>query len=75
MFDYSYLRGRMAEKRRTQYDLAKRIGVSDNTLSRTLTQGRGFRAEQIWAICDDLGIKSSEIGRFFFTRQFDQIEH
>nr|WP_315022960.1 helix-turn-helix transcriptional regulator [uncultured Aminipila sp.] len=59
------LRGKMAEKRMSQSELAKRIGMSENSLSRKLLGTRDFRLAEIIKIIDELQIQNP--GEIFFA--------
>lgn len=59
------LRGKMAEKRMSQSELAKRIGMSENSLSRKLLGTRDFRLAEVIKIIDELQIENP--GEIFFA--------
>jgi transcriptional regulator with XRE-family HTH domain len=65
-FDYSKLRGRMAERGVTQAQLAEKIGINKATLSVKLNGRYGFVNDEIITICKELGIHTDEISRYFF---------
>lgn len=71
-FNYSKLRGRLAEKGFSQKDLAEAISLSETSLSEKLTNGSGFKAVHIINACEFLDIPSEEVGLYFFTPMFDQ---
>ena len=50
------LRGIMAEQRVTQKDLAKSIGIAENTLLNKLNGRNSFNTREAIAICDVLHI-------------------
>lgn len=51
------LRGKMAEHGITQSELAKSIGISENSLSRKLLGKREFRLSEVADICSFLSIQ------------------
>lgn len=68
-FNYDKLRGRIVEKFRTQGIFAKKMGVSERTLSLKLT-GKGFFAQNEIALAVELlEIPEEEIQIYFFTHQ------
>ena len=68
VFDYSKLRGLMAEKGVTQKALANGIDSSENSISKKLN-GAPFSSSDIAKICNFLGIPNTQIGLYFFTRK------
>lgn len=50
------IRGKMVEAGLTQSELALKVGMSRNSLSRKLTGKRDFRLDEVCRICDVLGI-------------------
>lgn len=68
-YNYSKLRGRMAEKGVTQRELAKNIGMESVTLSKSLTGLRLFRVNEVDRIAEVLDIQPAEMGDYFFTRK------
>lgn len=56
MLDTNKLRGKIAEAGYTQGELAKKIGISQNTLTRKLTGKRDFTVGEIDRICSALDI-------------------
>lgn len=65
-FDYSKLRGRMAERGVTQAQLAEKIGINKATLSVKLNGRYAFVTDEVLAICKELGIHNDEISEYFF---------
>lgn len=65
--DYSRLRGRIVEKCRTLGSFAGRIGISDVTLTRKLTNRVDWTQSEIGRTCEVLEIPNSEIGAYFFN--------
>ena len=56
MLDSKKLKGKMVEAGYTQGQLAKKIGVSENTLTRKLNGKRDFTIGEVDRICDILSI-------------------
>ncbi len=65
-FDYSKLRGRMAECGITQAQLAEKIGINKCTLSVKINGQYAFGNDEIIAICKVLDIPHVEISKYFF---------
>lgn len=66
VFDYSKLKGLMAEKGITQKALAVGINSSENSISKKFN-GAPFSSSDIAKICNFLDIPSTQIGLYFFT--------
>ena len=60
MVNVHKLKGRMAEKGYTQRALAKKLGMSVNTMSSRLTLRTPFNTDEIEKMCDELDITSAE---------------
>lgn len=56
MLDAQKLKGKIVEAGMTQGELAKTIGISQNTLTRKLTGRRDFTVGEVVRICDALHI-------------------
>jgi len=67
MFDYSRLKGRIAEKNQTYRSVAKAMGITPVTFGARINTGRGFYAEQIMAACKLLDISDDNIHSFFYA--------
>ena len=67
MFDYSKLKGRMAEKGVTQKQLATLLNISENALSNKFKGVSAFNSKEIAMICNHLDIPNTEIGIYFFN--------
>ncbi len=65
-FDYSKLLGRIKERGFTQETLAKRVAMSESTLSQKLNNKTPFKQRDIREISDALEISSNDIGAYFF---------
>ncbi len=68
-FDYNKLRGRIVEKFGTQSVFAKKMGVSERTLSLKLNGKVFFTQDEIVSASRFLEIPESEIQVYFFTQQ------
>lgn len=68
-FDYSKLRGKMAERSITQEQLADKIGINKCTLSVKLNGRYAFANDEILAICKVLDIPTDEISKYFFCTE------
>lgn len=67
MFDYSKLRGLMAEKRVTQKALSSELDISENSFSSKINGVSEFSSNEIAKICNFLGISNTQLGAYFFT--------
>lgn len=67
MFDYSKLRGLMAEKKVTQKKLSSVLGISENAFSRKINGISEFLPSEIREICNFLDISNTKVGVYFFT--------
>ena len=65
-FDYSKLRGKMAERGVTQAQLAEKIGINKCTLNVKMNGQYAFGNDEIISICKVLGIPHVEISKYFF---------
>lgn len=66
-FDYSKVRGRIAEKGLTQEGLAECIGVTPVTLTSRMHNRSEWRQSEIYKAAAVLGIADEEIKKYFFT--------
>lgn len=67
-FDYSKLKGRIVEICGTRKEFAKRMGMTDRTLSLKLNNKIAFTQKNIINALDILSIDLSEIDDYFFKR-------
>ena len=67
-FDYSKLNGRIVEICGTRKEFAKRMGVTERTLSLKLNNKIAFTQKDIINALDILSIDLSEIDDYFFKR-------
>lgn len=68
-YDYSLLKGKMAEKGYTLKDLAEAMGVTRSSLSRKMNNRTkiGFTQHEMVSIAKILDIDLEMISRYFFT--------
>ena len=69
VYNYSRLRGRLAEKGYTIKALAKAIGIHPNTLGRKLNCEHYLNTDEIYNIASVLDIAAEDINSFFFIRE------
>ena len=67
-FDYSKLKGRIVEICGTRKEFAKRMGMTERTLSLKLNNKIAFTQKDIINALDILSIDLSEIDDYFFNR-------
>ncbi|MFC2542174.1 MULTISPECIES: DUF739 family protein [Leptotrichia] len=65
--NYSMLRGRIKEKLKNEYVLAKELKCSKATLSKKLNNETDFTQDEIEKVCRILEIDRKEIPSYFFT--------
>lgn len=68
-FDYSKLRGKIVEVFGTQSACAKRLNVSERTLSLKLNGRIFFSQDDILRLSDALGLTECDIPIYFFTQK------
>lgn len=66
-YNYSKLLGRIVEKVGTQSEFAKKMGLSERTVSLKLNGKIGWKQSEIANACNILGIQDAEIPIYFFT--------
>lgn len=67
-YDYSKLRGRIKEKIGTQGEYAKKIGRSENFVSKVFKNKTVFSQDDIERSVELLEIEPIDIGLYFFTK-------
>ncbi len=67
VYSYGKLLGQIKEQGMTQETLALNIGLKPSTLSQKLNNKARFKQAEISKICNILGIKSEDIGAYFFV--------
>lgn len=70
VFDYTALKSLMVSKGYNQSSLAMEMKMHEGAFSNRMNNQRSFRQEEIIRMCKILGIKPTDIGKYFFT-----IEH
>nr|DAT34791.1 MAG TPA: Protein of unknown function (DUF739) [Caudoviricetes sp.] len=65
--NYSMLRGRIKEKLKNEYVLAKELKCSKATLSKKLNNETDFTQDEIEKVCRILEIDRKEIPSYFFA--------
>ena len=73
-FKYNKLRGRIVEICGTQTEFAKKIGLTDQSLTAKLAGRIKFSQEDILKWCEVLNIDLDEIGVYFFTTELQETE-
>lgn len=73
-FDYSKLKGRIVEICGTRKEFAKRMGMTERTLSLKLNNKIAFTQKDIINALDILSIDLSEIDDYFFKRMIQTSE-
>lgn len=69
----SLLRGEIAANSLTASQLAKRIGISRNTLSAKMQGKRSFTLDEVYKICDVLNISNAKrINEIFLPQSFQK---
>jgi len=68
MINTDKLKGLMREKRVTQSELAKKIGIKPCTFNQKLNGKRNMSLEEAEVIAEVLGIDMSDFGKYFFSR-------
>ena len=68
-FDYSNLRGKMAQRGITQEQLADKIVINKSTLNVKMNGRYAFANDEILAICKVLDIPTDEISKYFFCTE------
>ncbi len=66
-YSYNKLKGKIVELYGTQGNLAKKIGISKNSMSKKLTGKAEFSQSDIEKWAGLLNIERKDYGEFFFT--------
>ena len=66
-FNHLKLRGRIKEFGFRQDELAKRIGITNSTMSAKLNNLSAFTTDEIGDLCKLLDISKHDIGIYFFA--------
>ncbi len=65
-YDYSKLLGKIREKKLTQVDFGRAIGLSETSVNLSLNNNRDFKQGEIIAACTVLDIPFASIDDYFF---------
>lgn len=68
-FTYNKLRGRIVEICGTQSEFAKRVGLSEQSVTAKLSGNSSFTQDNIIAWCNVLDIDQNDIGNYFFAQK------
>lgn len=68
MLNTDKVRGRMAERRITQRDVAIALGLAPGTVSQKLNRVRPMNLDEAEKLATLLSISDAEFGEFFFAR-------
>ena len=68
-YEYSELKGQIRKKVGTDYELAQKIGISRNYLSKILNNKAVFNQPLMESIITVLQIPNDQIALFFFTKK------
>lgn len=68
-YDYSKLRGKIKEKMGTEREFSKKIGRTQNFVSKVFANKTYFGQEDIATGAEVLGIPADEIGIYFFAKE------
>ena len=74
MYDYSKLRGRIVEVCGTRAVFAKRMGLSERSISCKLNNKIQFNQHEIERAIDVLGLDDDDIQTYFFAKQVQGVE-
>ena len=72
-FDYSKLRGKIAEICGSQIIFAKKMSMSERTLSLKLTSKRYWKQSEICRAMDILGLSLDDVTEYFFKLEVQSI--
>lgn len=67
IYDYSRLKRKIIEVCGTQYEFAKRIGLSDRSVSFKMQNKRDWKQREIEAAIEVLGIARNDIPKYFYV--------
>ena len=68
-FKYNKLRGRIVEIYGSQAEFAKKIKLSEQSITAKLSGNSKFTQDNIVQWCDALDIDQNDIGNYFFARE------
>lgn len=67
--NYQKLRGRIVEKYGTQSNFAEAVGLTEQSITAKMNGRTAIRNDEILLWCELLGIRTNEIGQYFFTQK------
>ena len=67
MYDFSKLRGRMAEQGETPASISRKIGISENAIYLKMNGKNEFKPSEIEEIAKILNIPAREFKAYFFA--------
>ena len=67
IYDYSKLKGKIAEICGSQAEFARRMNMSEHSISHKLKNKIGFRQDEIETAMDVLSIDRENVTDYFFT--------
>lgn len=70
MFDYSKLRGKIAEKFKSKHALYPHLSYSASAFERKIHNFTEFKQSEILDLCSLLGISVDEIPDYFFASEY-----
>lgn len=73
-YDYSKLRGLIRERLRTEGEFARRIGRSQNYITKVFNNQSYLNHKDIATGAEILGIPKEDIGIYFFTKEVHKNE-
>lgn len=68
-YDYSKLAGRIREKLGSQKELAKKIGLSERSVSLKMNGEVGWKQNEIMDVCRALELEVQDIPTYFFREK------
>lgn len=66
-YNYSKILGIMREQKMTQRDLAQKIGISEVSLNKKLTNKTQFKQDEMASILTVLGFSVHDVATIFFS--------
>lgn len=66
-YNYSKILGIMREQKMTQRDLAQKIGISEVSLNKKLTNKTQFKQDEMSSILTVLGFSVHDVATIFFS--------
>lgn len=73
-FDYSKLKGKIKEVCDTQSKFSKKLGISEQVLSKRLKNQVCFDSNEIFKIIEVLDIPKENVTEYFFTEKVEKTQ-